>query len=157
MNLPSHLKKSKSRKQKRRKRNAKSQIVVETKLRTVQDPRSIHKSAPVENRQNLLHTRIESAEDRLAALKAELLQAKVHVSPNCKLDNISPDPAIVPHEACYARLKADVVEDIAQKRIASPELVVPADDDYWGMLNYEKRSEKINMELIDLFLGDSRR
>ena len=60
-------------------------------------------------------------------------------------------------KSCSTRLKRDLFEDIARKRIASPELSIPIADDYWGNLNYEKRSEKINMELIDLFLcGDTR-
>lgn len=91
-------------------------------------------------------------EIRLAALKAMLLEAKGRCTSNHPEQKPLPTSAITKSPTTWSR--EDLFEDIARKRVASPELSLPAADDQWGVLNYEKRSEKINLESIDLFLWE---
>ncbi len=139
------------------KRKSKKSKTVETKPPTTPDVRSSQKENPVEMQQPTapISSPQLSTEIRLAALKALLLQAKDRETSSKPEELPGPKSAIV--KSRFTRLQPDFLEDIARKRIASPELSIAAVDDYWGILNYEKRSEKIDMESIDLFLfGDTR-
>lgn len=143
--------KQKSRKQRYRKfkRKSKKRKTLDIKPPTVQGGCPSHDNGPLES----MHIDSEQAkapipspssptEIRLAALKALLLQAKGRDISN------NPVPKSTAAKSRSGWLKADLLEDIARKRVASPELSVPAADDYWGILNYEKRSETINMESL---------
>ena len=161
--LPSSSKqKSRKRKFRKFKKKSKKPLTLDIKPPTVQGAGPSHDNYPFENMhldsersKTPIPSLLSPTEIRLAALKVMLLQAKgrdISNNPESK-----PPPKLAVTESLSARLKADLLEEIARKRVASPELSVPAADDYWGILNYEKRSEKINMELVDSFLcGDSR-
>ena len=156
--IPS-LSKQKIRKRKSRKfkKRSKKPQTLDIKPPTVQGAGPSHDYSPLES----MHIDSEQAkapipspssptEIRLAALKAMLLQAKGRDISNNPEQNPLPKSTVA--KSRFAWLKADLLEDIARKRVASPELSVPAADDYWGILNHEKRSEKINMESLLLFL-----
>lgn len=151
--------KQKSRKYRYRKfkRKSKKRGTLDIKPPTVQGGCPSHDNSPLES----MHIDSEQAkspipspssptEIRLAALKAMLLQAKGRdISNNPEQNPVLKSTAV---KSRSGWLKADLLEDIARKRVASPELSVPAADDYWGVLNYEKRSETINMESLYLSL-----
>jgi hypothetical protein len=162
--LPSSSK-QKSRKRKFRKfkkKSKKQQTLLDINPSTVQGAGPCHDKYHFEN-MNLDSERAKTpipsllspTEVRLATLKVILLQAKGRDKSNNP--ESKPLPKLAISESLSARLKVDLLEEISRKRVASPELSVPAADDYWGILNYEKRSEKINMELVDSFLCEDSR
>jgi hypothetical protein len=46
---------------------------------------------------------------------------------------------------------ATACHPLPTQRKSTPELVIPTEGDYWGKLNYQKRSEKIDFEVLDEF------
>ena len=97
-----------------------------------------------------------TAESRLTELKSRLVQAKARSSahkPDEPSRAATPPPVLLPIVRIPRRKAVDFFDDIAPKRIPSPELPVPDEGDYWGKLNYEKRKEKVDFGAIDMFLG----
>ena len=95
-------------------------------------------------------------ESRLAELKSQLVQAKARPSAHITDEpsrTATPPPVSLPVVKIPRRKAVDFFDDIAPKRIPSPELSLPEEGDYWGKLNYEKRKEKVNLGAIDMFLG----
>lgn len=105
-------------------------------------------SAPARTSSTMSSLISPRSENRFAELKAQLIQAKTRTIADP--EEIDSPTAMRPRSS---RLNAlDIFHDVARQRIASPELKVPAEGDYWQWLNYEKRSEKVDLELLDLFL-----
>ena len=159
MVLPSSKRKSRKRKSRKFRKKSKKSQTLDIKPPTVPAAGHSHDNNPLENMdlhskqsKELIPPPPSPTDIRFAALKSMLLQAKGRGRSNNPEQELLPKSTVAKSRSIWST--ADLFEDIARRRIASPQLIVPAADDYWGILNHEKRSEKINMESIDLFLRE---
>jgi hypothetical protein len=95
---------------------------------------------------------VTAAEVRLAELKARILQASLRAPRPIDIQPVIPPP--IPKSRLKAADYFEAAEEFEPVRLPSPELIVPPESDYWAMLNYEKRSTKVDLEYLDSFLRE---
>jgi hypothetical protein len=100
-----------------------------------------------------LKRNIVDAKARLKSAKTEQSPTKLSAiqSPTIQSPTIPSTAIPSPRPKAIDFFDATACHPLPMQRKSTPELVIPTEGDYWGKLNYQKRSEKIDFEVLDEF------
>jgi len=110
----------------------------------------------VDAKARLKSAKTEQSPTKLSPIQSPTIHTPTIQTPSTQSPTIQsptiPSPAIPsPRPKAMDLFDATACHPLPTQRKSTPELVIPAEDDYWGKLNYQKRSEKIDFEALDEF------